>query len=64
MSRSILRNNLGNREIIDFYAEIIHQVPLELDTSSTYASSTGLNERELLNLYKRFFAMDIFADPS
>ena len=53
-----------NREIIDFYAEIIHQVPLELDTSSTYASSTGLNERELLNLYKRFFAMDIFADPS
>ena len=53
-----------NREIIDFYAEIIHQVPLELDTSSTSASSTGLNERELLNLYKRFFAMDIFSEPS
>jgi hypothetical protein len=36
-----------NREIIDFYAEILHQIPLD--------SPTGLNERELLNLYKRFF---------
>ena len=36
-----------NREIIDFYAELLHQTPLY--------SPTGLNERELLNLYKRFF---------
>jgi hypothetical protein len=35
-----------NREIIDFYSELLHQTPL--------SSPTGLNERELLNLYKRF----------
>ena len=34
-----------NREIIDFYAEFLHQSPLISD----------LKERELLNLYKRFF---------
>ena len=37
-----------NREIIDFYAETLHQVP------STLNLETGLNERELLNIYKRF----------
>jgi hypothetical protein len=36
-----------NREIIDFYAEILHQTPLLSD----------LKERDLLNLYKRFFAV-------
>ena len=41
-----------NREIIDFYAEILHQVPSHLDSLSS--ESTGLNEREFLNLYKRF----------
>jgi SpoVK/Ycf46/Vps4 family AAA+-type ATPase len=35
-----------NREIIDFYSELLHQTPLY--------SPTGLSERELLNLYKRF----------
>lgn len=35
-----------NREIIDFYAEILHQTPL----------TTELKESDLLNLYKRFFA--------
>lgn len=34
-----------NREIIDFYAEFLHQAPL----------TTDLKERDLLNLYKRFF---------
>jgi hypothetical protein len=34
-----------NREIIDFYADILHQTPLVSD----------LKERDLLNLYKRFF---------
>jgi hypothetical protein len=36
-----------NREVIDFYSELLHQTPLQ--------SPTGLNEREFLNLYKRFF---------
>ena len=43
-----------NREIIDFFAELLHQTPLY--------SPTGLNERELLNLYKRFFGLNIFID--
>jgi hypothetical protein len=34
-----------NREIIDFYAESLHQAPL----------NSNLKERNLLNLYKRFF---------
>jgi hypothetical protein len=34
-----------NREIIDFYSELLYQ----------RSDSTGLNEKELLNLYKRFF---------
>jgi hypothetical protein len=34
-----------NREIIDFYAETLHQAPL----------ATDLKERDVLNLYKRFF---------
>ena len=40
-----------NREIIDFYAEMLHQIPSTPNSST----ETGLNERELLNIYKRFY---------
>ena len=40
-----------NREIIDFYAEMLHQIPSTPNSST----QTGLNERELLNIYKRFY---------
>jgi SpoVK/Ycf46/Vps4 family AAA+-type ATPase len=41
-----------NREIIDFYAEMLHQIP----STPSSSTETGLNERELLNIYKRFYA--------
>ena len=45
-----------NREIIDFYAEMLHQIPSTPNSST----ETGLNERELLNIYKRFYGTNSF----
>ena len=45
-----------NREIIDFYAEMLHQVPSTPNSST----ETGLNERELLNIFKRFYGTNSF----
>ena len=45
-----------NREIIDFYAERLHQQPTSqvLGSPTNKYLSSFLNERELLNIYKRF----------
>jgi SpoVK/Ycf46/Vps4 family AAA+-type ATPase len=44
-----------NREIIDFYVERLHQQPTPQSLGLNKYLSGSLNERELLNIYKRFF---------